>query len=456
MFLFRRGAEPAEDAGDHEPIDVTNAAHAEPQEEEEVVSDSKSAGDAEEGAQQGNDVRGDSEDALHGTRENTVPPLEERHIVQQHQHEVEAEEAAQASASAPLHAATVPGLAMPRTHATATAGKSSTPRNTIQNNGNGVRRGSRGTTPRVATPRAAADLSPRSHSRGGYSFSYSGSALSAEEMEVRGRHYRHCSSVVQSARSISDRRASSVNRLVGSIDGGIGNTRRRSGSMTAAEREAVERMVINELHRQEAVERSEQFGRMRETMLVETELAKEKASYEHLVDQQRKQQEEIVRRSSLREQRTITAAQRRKEMDEMRQQLILDSVHVKEMRYAMLDPYAVTAAQRRYRSPIAPARRTSSPGYRLSDSRRASEGVNVRRSQSASADYRRNSAPVENIYRTRPGIDMSPPKQCLPLSAWKTPEQLKTKKRAGTFTQRCLPPGAWKALTVVDHPRQWH
>lgn len=387
MFLFRKTAEPNEEAGEHEPINVTNAAHEAEEEveddahavvdayahddcddddngEDEVDDEEEAGAAAEEEEPYAPEEEADYEgeggveaEAPHETREGTVPPLEERHIVTEHQREVDAAGAAEAHAAVPSHAAAVPGLAMPRTYAaamTGTAGgappanpnaqagtgsNSYTPHTNINlhNNNNSasgtnVRRSSRGTT-----PRATGGLSPRSHSRGG-GHSYAGSALSAEEVQVVEQQYRRASSVVLSARNLTERRASSVNHLIGPIDGGVGAARRRSGSMTAAEREAVERMVENDFHRQEAAERSAQFGRIRETTLVETELAKEKASYELLLAKEKERRDEIGRRSSLREERMATAAQRRQEMEQKRQQAVLSSVNAKDMRYTLRDP----------------------------------------------------------------------------------------------------------------------
>jgi hypothetical protein len=449
MFLFRNNAEPADDAGDHAPIDVTNAAHEEEHEEEQEeeqevadVDEQEAYEEVEDRAEEQEEDDGGAEEhgeAPHTAREGTVPPLEERRIAQEHQHDVEAEEAAEASAAAPSHAsaAAIPGIAMPRTYTAGSNGYSPHSNTGYSAYTGNVRRSSRGTT-----PRGTSGLSPRSHSRVGGT-SNAGSALSAEEIELREQQYRRCSSVVQSACTLSERRASSVNQLIGSIDGGVGAARRRSGSMTAAEREAVAHMLENELHRQEAAERSAQFSRIRETTLVEAELAKEKASYDKLVQKEKELQAEISRRSAVREQRMAAAAQRRNEIEAQRQQAILGSVNAKDLRYAVRDPYTVVAAQRRYHSPVAPSRRPPSPG-------------NQRNGSHASADYRRNSAPGPEVRQVKPGIDMSRPRQCLPISAWRTPEQQKKKARAGTYTQRCLPPGAWQAPTMADHPRQWH
>ncbi|KAL7700566.1 hypothetical protein N2W54_000041 [Lotmaria passim] len=464
MFLFRQKAEPADDVRDHEPINVSNASREEADNEHV-----DNAADKEEEKEENDHVEHDVDDAENEaeqheeadtprqSREGTVPPLEEHDITQAHEREVEEEQEATLSPGAE-----VPGLAMPRIYAAAAetdlAAAAMPQTVNISSNGhsNGqsnighsinIRRGSRG-----ATPRGTAGLSPRSYSRGERP-SYSGSALSAEEAEVREQQYRRCSSIVHSARNISERRASSVNHLMGNIDGGLAAARRRSGSMTAAEREAVERMMDNEFRRQEAAERSAQFDRVRETALVEVELAKEKTSLGHLVRREKERKAEIGRRSSLRDQRMATAAQRRQELEEQRKQAILESVGEKETRYQMRDPYAVVAAQRRYRSPIAPSRRVSAPAW-ASDSRRSS-GTPGSRAHSTGPDQRRNSASASELRHVKPGIDMSPPKQCLSPSAWKTPEQLKRKQSANA-PHRCLPPGAWQAVTVAEHPRQWH
>ncbi|KAK7198724.1 hypothetical protein NESM_000836500 [Novymonas esmeraldas] len=450
MFLFRRGAEGMEDGHEHhEPINETANGH---RDEDEIHDGAyrEASGSAEP-----HDTTPERAAPHRPTdREGTVPPLEERDVVERHggSDADEDADAAPAAPPAPAPSNGVPALSMPRTQNTnGTAAAAA-------NGGVVERHGHNPHTPRGAAP------SPRSASGVSRGRSFSISGLSAAEVaEAHEQQYRRCSSVVQSARSLSARRASSVNGIVGTFGGdGYSPAEHRGGGMSEGERAAVARMMENEYRRREAAERSSQFALVRESTLVEQGLARERAMYEHRMHLDEALHERLDKSSRSRQERALATAQRRQAQEEERTRALRGAVAEKDTRYHLRDPYAVMAAQRRYSTEmrssivIAPQRRASSPPAWANGhtSRRTSGGAG-----DGTVEDRRASSPAELRRNSSPRIDMSKPRQCLTLDAWKTPEQLRrasTQKNRGASPTRCLSPKAWRATTVADHPRQWH
>lgn len=458
MFLFRGSADTHDDSDErHEPVNGTmnhkphDDAYAEDEEEAQAAYQDEEAYDAPR------EASGSAEAGSAGAREGTVPPLDEQDVLANgaaHAEEDVLEDDEDAAAAAPPAA---PAAA----HANGVPALPTTPR-AYHPNGHGAgvpqRHSYSAAAASAFTPRGTA-LSPRSASgiSRGYSYSVGAHSAGADAAEVFEQHYRRCRSVVKSARSHSARRASSVNGVMGYIEDEYAPTNRRTSAMTEGERMALERMMENELRRQEALERATQFALVRESAIVETELEREKANYARRVRRDEELHHRLEQSSRSREERTTAAAQRREVLEQERARAVFGSVAEKEGRYHTHDPYALIAANRRYSATlraaaaIAPQRRTTSPSHMQAD-RRPSAPTPVE-APAATGGPRRSSTPR---------IDMSRPRQCLTVNDWKTPEQLrreaeeKDRPNRGPAPVRCLSPKAWRAPTVVDHPRQWH
>ncbi|KAG5506652.1 hypothetical protein JIQ42_06905 [Leishmania sp. Namibia] len=458
MLLFRHSAEHTVDDQEHDELVDSKTEHNELNTtaagENESQSDAADSLVLREASQSSEPCEG-TENAPHFARERTVPPLDEDEMTD-HQHRNHGEDdeadvtAAAPAASAPVPFNDVSALPTPRINHAA-------PRSV--SNGNAVQRhGNYAYTP-LGTAR-----SPRSTSGISRGRSYSLSGLSAAELaEARGKHYRRCSSVVQSARTLSARRASSLNGVVGVIDDSYTSPGRRGSAMTEGERVAVHRMIENEFRRQEVTERLMQFTLARETAVVEEELAREKASYVRRVHLDEELHSRLQKAHRDRQERMAAAAQRRQELQEERQRALVDSWREKSTRYHFRDPYTMLDVQRRYSiearnyAAIAPQRRNSSP-FRIKSnenpqvSRRASEGVT-----NSNTDNPCTSPPVTRRRSITPRVDTSRPRRCLPLDAWKPPQQRKdSRQRCYSAPCQGLSRQSWRAATVVDHPRSWH
>ncbi|CAM41855.1 conserved hypothetical protein [Leishmania braziliensis MHOM/BR/75/M2904] len=459
MFLFRHSAEPKEnDEAHHDPVDNAikqeETALAAP--EEHKASAEMAGNDALHEVSSSADSYESPESARNPSREGTVPPPDlgdmMEHPYQHHEDDVEADVAATVPAtSAPMPANGISTLPMPRTYNAA-------PPTAV--NGNGVQRhDSHSYNSRGAAP------SPRSTSGISRGRSYSLSGLSAAELaDVYDQQYRRCSSVVRSARSLVARRASSVNGVVGVMDGFGTSASSRGSPMTEEERIAVERMMENEYRRQEVAERMTQYALARESIIVKEELAREKATYMRRMHMDAELHARLEKSGRNRQERMAAAAQRRQEHEQERLRILYDSMAEKDSRYHFHNPYAMMAAQRRYSVEvrhsvsITPQRRASSPftikrnGNSLTSPRTNEEVTN------GNTDDRRTSSPVTRARSTNPRIDQSKPLKCLPLDAWKVPEQPRKKspKRDSSTARRALSPKAWRAAVVPDHPRHWH
>ncbi|CAG9569727.1 conserved hypothetical protein [Leishmania major strain Friedlin] len=458
MFLFRHSAEPMEAEEErHERVDSTTEPHnaataaARKRRTSADVANGEVSREASGVAESFDETGG----APHTPREGTAPPPDV-HDMLEHQRprdedDAEADMAAAAlaaSAPAPFHG--VPTLPMPRTcdeNPQAEADGNSTQRHRSYSH-----------TSRFAAP------SPRSTSGISRGRSYSLSGLSAAELaDVHEQQYRRCTSIVKSARCISARRASSVNGVVGVIDDLYTLASRRSSAMTEAERVAVERMIENEYRRQEAAERSAQFALARESIIVNEELAREKATYVRRMHLNEELHARLAKSSRTRQERMTAAAQRRQEIEQERLRVLYGSMMEKDTRYHFRNPYEMMAAQRRYsiemRSPaaIAPQRRASSPSTRASGnaqmSPRSAEGV-----ANCTTEDRCTSSPATRRRSSTPSIAKSKPRQCLPLDAWKKPvPPRKDSCRSDISAEhRCRSPTDWRATAVLEHPRQWH
>ncbi|GET86370.1 hypothetical protein, conserved [Leishmania tarentolae] len=308
-------------------------------------------------------------------------------------------------------------------------------------------------------------LSPRSASGISRGRSHSLSGLSAADMsDVYEQQYRRCTSVVKSARALSARRASSVNGVVGVIDDCYTpGSRPRSSAMTESERIAVDRMMENECRRQEAAERSAQFTLAREATIVEKELAREKAAYSRRMRLDEELNARLAKSSRDREERINAAAEYRQKLEHERLSLLYESMMEKETRHHFRNPYTLMAAQRRYslemRSPaaIAPQRRASFPSVKANGntqiSPRSSEGIT-----NGTTEGRGTSSPSTRRRSSTPSIAKDTPRQCLPLSAWKKPEQPRRESRQSNISarHRCLSPKDWRPTSLVSHTHQWH
>ncbi|KAG5485546.1 hypothetical protein LSCM1_07633 [Leishmania martiniquensis] len=466
MLLFRHSAEQRIDGHEHHELldgitgqdelanTHTTAAVAD-------VGENETSTDVADGLvfleeSQSSDPCEDHENAPHLARERTVPPLDEREMVGQHHLDHGDDDEADATVAAPAASAPVPfndvsALPTPRTaHAVARSGSNG---NAVQRHGN-----------YAYTPLGAA-VSPRSASGISRGRSYSLGGLSAADLaDARERHYRRCSSVITSARSLSARRASSLNGVVGVIDNFYTLPGRRGSAMTEGERTAVERMIEREYRRQEVVERSMQFALARESAVVEDELAREKASYVRRVHLDEELQARVQKSHRERQERMAAAAQRRQEQQLERQRALYDSWAEKSSRYHFRDPYTMMAMQRRYSiearnyAAIAPQQRSSSLSRTKSNgepeaSRRASEG-----GMNGTTNDPCTSSPATGHRSFTPRIDMSKPRRCLPLDAWKLPAQQHKESRQRSYSapRQGLLPQSWRAATVVDHPRGWH
>lgn len=453
MFLFRHSAEPMEEEEvHHEPVDSTMEPH---NPDTAAAEERRTCADVANGDIL-REVSGFAESfeetggAPHTPREDTVPPPGMHDMEHQYPHDDDDEADLAAAASAPAPSYGVPTLPMPRTC-------NEDPQ--AEADGNGTQRHrSYSHTSRFAAP------SPRSISGISRGRSYSLSGLSSADLaDMHEQQYRRCTSVVKSARCISARRASSVNGVVGVIDDFYRLASRRSSAMTEGERVAVERMMENEYRRQEVAERSAQFALARESTIVNEELAREKATY---VRRRRLNEElhaRMAKSSRIRQERMTAAAQRREEVEQERLRVLYDSMMEKNTRYHFRNPYAMMAAQRRYsveiRSPvaIAPQRRTSSPFAKANGnvqmSPRSSEGVT-----NGATEVRCTSSPATRRRSSTPSIAKSKPPQCLPLDAWKKPEQPRKDSRHSNISaeRRCLSPNDWRANALMEHSRQWH
>ncbi|KAG5510638.1 hypothetical protein JKF63_06936 [Porcisia hertigi] len=449
MLLFRQSADMTEGNEEHhEPVkgmmeqhETVDAAAAE---HETLLYEDGT--DLSREASSSVDPYGDPGSASYLARESTVPPLDQVETAEDHYLDSENYLGVNGVASAPAASAPVPfddvpALPIPRTN---NSGSYAAARS------NDARHNSYYT----CTPRGAASSSPRSLS------GISGGGIGS----IHRQQYRRCSSVVMSARLLSARRASSVNGVVGIMDSCYTSVTRRNSGMTEGERLAVERMIENAYRRQEAAERAEQYALARQRTIVTGELERAKNAHQRQMRLDEELHERVEMSGRSRQERMNSAAQRRQELEKQRLRALFDTMAEKDARYSCRDPYSTMIVQRRYSSrvrnaaAIAPQRRSSPPPKSKSrGSPRASHCAGEGITKGNTDDDRALSPPTGRRSNT-PRIDMSKPRQCLSLDAWKAPEkQHQTPHRnGGSDSHLRLSPKVWRTVRVVEHPHQWH
>lgn len=130
-------------------------------------------------------------------------------------------------------------------------------------------------------------------------------------------------------------------------------------SPTEGERAAIEDIVERDIYQHEIRERQAALEENRELLLIEDQLAKEKAGNDRVQRIQHDRDREQQRRFFERQKRDIIAQERRIQAAEERENKIQDEIDEKESRIHANDPYTSVLSRRRYSSAVADNRRAS-------------------------------------------------------------------------------------------------